>query len=65
MDSKSQEYLDNLLKKSPEELNEVEKVFLMARRSYLKSSQLEEYKSVLEPKPPKVETVKKNAKKEK
>lgn len=48
MNKEAQEYLDAILKKSPGSLTQPEKVFLKARRGYLKPSQLEEYKSVLE-----------------
>ncbi len=47
MDQKSQEYLSEILTKNPEELSQAEIVFLRARRSYLKNTQLDEYKSVL------------------
>ena len=62
MDQRSQEYLDAILKKEPETINESEKAFLRARRSYLKKAQLEEYDSVLNPKTKPVEkqTVKKH-----
>ena len=49
MDQKSREYLDKILTKDPEILNEGEIRFLRARRDYLKKSQLEEYDSVLNP----------------
>lgn len=64
MDPKSQEYFDQILAKEIETLNENEVKFLRARRSYLRKTQLEEYDSILNPetKPPKTETVKKNAK---
>ena len=62
MNPEAQEYLDSILKKSPDILNKDEIAFLRARRSYLKESQLEEYESVLETKPPKKEPVKKDAK---
>lgn len=48
MDTKTQEYLDKILKKSPSELTPDEVAFLKARRSYLKPAQVEEYKEVLE-----------------
>jgi hypothetical protein len=51
MDLRSQEHFDKILKKTPKELNEQEIAFLRARSSYLKKSQLEEYDSVLNPKP--------------
>ena len=47
MDQKSQEYLNEILTKNPEELSESEIIFLRARRSYLKNTQLDEYKTVL------------------
>lgn len=62
MDQKSQEIFDAILKKNPEELNQNEIIFLRARSGYLKKVQLEEYKDVLETKPPIQETVKSNAK---
>jgi len=46
-----QEVLNKILAKTPEELNEQEKAFLRARSSYLKKAQLEEYDSILNPKP--------------
>lgn len=56
MDAKSQERLNNILTRDPHELNEDERAFLRARRGYLKKSQLEEYKEVInsdpEPKTP-------------
>lgn len=55
MDPRSQEYFDKILAKPIEELSEDEKVFLRARRSYLKKSQVAEYDSVINPeeeKPP-------------
>lgn len=51
MDKVSQERLDEILSKDPEELNEDQKSFLRARRGYLKKSQLEEYKSVINDSP--------------
>lgn len=66
MDQKSQEYLSEILTKNPEELSKDEITFLRARRSYLKNTQLEEYKSVLTAKnltsEEKSEPVKQNAK---
>lgn len=47
MDQKSQEYLQSILQKNPRDLNQNEILFLKARRSYVKDSQLEEFKSVL------------------
>lgn len=61
MDSRSQEYLDSILKKSPSQLTPQEIAFLRARVSYLKDIQKDEYKSVLN-QTSKKETVKKNAK---
>lgn len=59
MNPEAQEYLDNILKKNPEGLSNEEIKFLKARKSYLKNTQLEEYASVLNPKPnPVVGTVK-------
>ena len=62
MDSKSREYLDKLLTKTPETLNNEEIGFLRARYSYLNKSQRSEYDSVLNPKvetkPSETETVK-------
>ena len=48
MNPDAQEYLDKILKKSPNDLNTEEMGFLRARRSYLKPAQVEEYKEVLE-----------------
>ena len=61
MDEKSQEYLNTILAKQPETLNQVEIAFLRARQSYLKKSQLEEYNDIFNPetKPLVTETVKK------
>lgn len=47
MDSKSEAYLEEILKKPMRELTENEKSFLRARRGYLKESQREEYKRIL------------------
>ena len=47
MDPRSQERLDNILKKDPTTLTQEEIGFLRARRIYLKKIQLEEYASVL------------------
>ena len=62
MNPEAQEILNKILAKSPESLRPDEIAFLKARRSYLKTSQLEEYESVLETKPPEKEPVKKDAK---
>ena len=62
MDKRTQEYFDKIIAKSPETLNANEIAFLRARRSYLKKAQLEEYRDILETKPPKSETVKKHDK---
>jgi len=62
MNPEAQKELDRILTKPIEELKENEKAFLRARISYFKPAQLEEYKSILEPKPPKAETGKQNAK---
>jgi hypothetical protein len=48
MDEKSQEYLRKILLKDVQLLTSEEIKFLKARRSYLKQSQLDEYKSVIE-----------------
>ena len=63
MDQRTQEVFNRILAKNPEELSTDDIVFLRARRSYLKKSQLEEYDEVLNPKtkPPTKETVKENA----
>jgi hypothetical protein len=61
MNPEAKEYLDKILEISPEKLNAEQIAFLRARRMYLKTSQLEEYKSVLNQTPPKG-TVKKHAK---
>lgn len=47
MNEEAQEILNKILAKNPDELNEVEKDFLRARRDYLKQSQLDEYAKVL------------------
>lgn len=52
MDARSQEELNKILTKSPDELNDNEIGFLKARSGYLKKSQLAEYKSVLEEEKP-------------
>ena len=65
MNPGAQTRLDNILKKSPEELNTEEIAFLRARRDYLKTSQVEEYDSILNPKetkPLETETVKTHGK---
>jgi len=63
MNKEAQEYLNKILAKTPEELNEHEVRFLKARSSYLKKAQLKEYASVLKTKPSETKTVKKqNAK---
>lgn len=51
MDLRSQEILNAILVKSLEELTPEDKVFLKARRSYLKKSQLIDYESILNPEP--------------
>lgn len=64
MDQKSQERLDNILKKNPEDLTTEEIKFLKARRTYLKKSQLKEYDKILNPvtsQTSQKETVKKHA----
>lgn len=61
MNPEAQEYLNQILTKSPDSLTPDEIGFLKARKSYLKPIHLEEYKSVLEPNLTK-ETVKKDAK---
>lgn len=48
MNPEAQERLDEILKLNPDALNPEQVAFLKARRSYLKKSQLEEYKEVLE-----------------
>ena len=60
MNQEAKERLDNILKKSPEELGTEEIAFLRARRDYLKTSQVEEYSSVLKNQTSKTETVKKH-----
>jgi|SRR3989304_1352544 len=52
MNPDAKTYLDQILAKNPDSLTEPERIFLRARRGYLKSSQLEEYKSVLEAEEP-------------
>lgn len=63
MDPKSEEHLEKILKKGPQELTDNEISFLKARRSYLKPIQLDEYESVLNQTPK--GTVKKHAKNKK
>lgn len=55
--------LERILGKAQTELTEDEKRFLRARRDYLNKAQKEDYKDIIEAKPPKTETVKENAKK--
>jgi hypothetical protein len=57
MDKVSQQYFDNIIKKNIGSLTEPEKVFLRARRGYLKPHQLEEYKDILKAKAPEPEVV--------
>ena len=59
MNKEAKEYLDKILTIDPKNLTDEQIAFLRARRSYLKTAQLEEYASILETKPPKTETVKK------
>lgn len=47
MNPEAQAVLDEILRKDPEALTLEERLFLRARRSYLKKSQLEEYKDIL------------------
>lgn len=47
MDNASQERLNQILTKNPNDLTEDEKGFLRARKTYLKAVQVEEYESVL------------------
>lgn len=61
MNQEAQDYLDEILKLSPSQLTEDQIGFLRARRDYLKESQKEEYKSVLN-QTSKKETVNKNEK---
>ena len=49
MDERSQQEFDRIVEKNINDLNQEEIGFLRARRSYLKKAQLEEYKSILEP----------------
>ena len=62
MNPTAQAYLDQVLLKSPENLSKDEIAFLRARKSYLKTSQIEEYSSVLETKPVVTQTVKSHGK---
>ncbi len=48
MNPEAVEYLNKVLAKNPSELTTDEILFLRARRTYLKPSQIEEYKEVLE-----------------
>lgn len=48
MNKEAQARFDEILKIDPRNLNQEQKAFLRARRSYLKKSQEEEYKEVLE-----------------
>ena len=48
MNPEAKKYLKEILEKEPEALSQTEIEFLRARASYLKKSQLKEYKSVLE-----------------
>ena len=57
MDERSQERFNEITSKQIEALTPNDILFLRARRPYLKPHQLEEYKEILEAKPPK-ETVK-------
>jgi hypothetical protein len=50
MNPEATEYLNKILQKNPSALSETEKVFLRARRGYLKDVQIEEYKEVLDAK---------------
>ena len=52
MDDKSKEILDEILKKAPDTLTPDEVKFLRARRDYLRKIDLEEFDSVINPKPP-------------
>ena len=51
MNPEAQELLNKILQKDPDKLTQDEILFLRARKSYLKESQLTEYQSVLEVKP--------------
>lgn len=53
MNPEAQKLLDEILKKNPRDLTEEECVFLRARRGYLKDTQLEEYKLIINPNPEK------------
>lgn len=50
MNPEAQAIFDEILKKEIDDLSEDDKIFLRARRSYLKKAQVEEYDSVLNPK---------------
>jgi len=67
MNPEAEAVLQEILKIEVDNLNEDQVKFLRARQGYLKKAQLEEYDSVINPKvketkPPKTETVNKNAK---
>lgn len=62
MNPEAQAVLDEILKKDADQLTEEEKIFLRARRGYLKKAQLEEYAEVLNSQTSEKETVNKNAK---
>ncbi len=62
MNPEAKEILDKILAKSPQVLTEDEIGFLRARRTYLKPSQIEEYKSVLGDQTSQKEPVKQNDK---
>ena len=47
MNPEAQAFLDEILKKKPENLNPDEIEFLAGRRDYLKKAQLEEFEDVL------------------
>lgn len=53
MDQKAQAYLASLVTKDVAELNDYQKAFLRARRSYLTDEQTEKFASVLNDKPAK------------
>lgn len=55
MNPEAKEYLEKILNKTPESLNEHEIRFLKARSGYLKKAQLEEFESVLKVKLPEPE----------
>lgn len=52
MDPRSQELFDKITAKPIEELTEDDKVFLRARRSYLKPSQKKDYADIIEEEKP-------------